>query len=68
METVGANSPQTTAAMNNIQLIKKSSPDDLNTLNFEQAYHSGEMHADASEKPVDEVRVRDIFLSGNFVK
>jgi len=57
MDTVGPTSPQTIAALNNIQLIKQSSPDVLETLNFEQAYHSGEMYADASERPVDEVRV-----------
>jgi hypothetical protein len=58
IETVGPASPQTMATQNNIQLIKQSSADVLDTLDFEQAYHSGEMYADASEKPVDEVRAR----------
>lgn len=53
------------ATQNNIQLIKQSSPDVLETLNFEQAYHSGEMYADAGEKPVDEVRTQNLITARN---
>ncbi len=66
MDTVGPTSPQTVAALNNIQLIKQSSPDVLDTLTFEQAYHSGEMYADASEKPVDEVSCTTTLMTSQY--